>query len=255
MDYLSVTKQHYAQWLSADPALLDQCGELCFYSPERDTSQAGYPQPFDLYGYFSHQTKILTYGNKLAKHAGWLQNSCKVSHDVEVFKNLVKENLGIQLQHDYKYYFTQLPPNMDKSQARQLTVEDYPAYLRFFKAQYPDSDAETWLFDYFSAITAKGYVFGLFINGALVCASDAPEMPYLKESVVELGINILFPYRGNGYAKIVLSAALDFMTDLGKTPIVSCASSNLASQKLIESVGFKKLADVVSSCSWSTPFP
>ena len=153
------------------------------------------------------------------------------------------------MQHDYKYYFNQLPQNMDISHARQLTLEDYPAYLRFINTQYPNSDAETWLFAYFKDISAKGYVFGLFIDGALVCASDAPEIPYLKESVVDLGINTLFPYRGKGYAKIVLGAAVDCLVDLGKTPIVSCASSNLASQKLIESTGFKKLADVVSSCS------
>lgn len=246
MDCLPATQQYYANWLSVAPDLLGQHIKLCIYSPERDRSQVGHSRPFDLYGYFSAEATILTYGQKLNQQSEWLWNLLRNHSAPEEFIESAQEQLGRRLQHSYKYYFRGLPAGIDFSRARQLTIEDYPAFLRFFKAQYPDKEPETWLADYFANIAQKGYVFGLFADNELVCASDAPDVPYLQEIIVELGINTLVHQRCKGYAKIVLGATTNFLVCNSKTPIVSCASSNTASQKLIQSVGFVKFADVVS---------
>jgi len=247
MNYLAATKNYYAEWLAVSPELLDQEGKFYLsYSPNRDTVQDGYSKPFDLYAYLSGQTAIVTYGRKLEQNIDWIRASVENNKDIAELKKVVKERLGKNLQHDYKYYFSELPSGIDFSKARQLTAKDYPAYLHFFKTQYPDSEAETWLADYYKEIASKGYVFGFYIGDELVSASDSPDMPYMKDNAVEIGINTLPAYRNKGYAKVVFGAMLKFINSIHKVPIVSCASSNIASQKLIESTGFVKLADGVS---------
>jgi RimJ/RimL family protein N-acetyltransferase len=246
MNYLAETKRYYAEWLSVSSELLDQNGVFCFYSPERDAIQVGYSKSFDLYCYISGQTTIITFGCKLEHSIDWVQEFFQTNGNLAEFKKIVKEKLGKNLQQDFKYYFAESPSDIDVSKARQLTKQDYSSYLHFFKTQYPDSQAETWLADYFNVSTSKGYVFGFYVGDELVSVSDSPDMPYMNENVVELGINTLAEYRNKGYAKIVLGAMLEFVTSIQKVPIVSCASSNIASKKLIEGVGFAKLADVVS---------
>ena len=246
MDYLAETKKYYANWLSVSPNLLNKDGIFCCYSPERDLVQEGYSKPFDFYGYISGQTVILTYGSKLEKDIDWIHEFFQSSKDLVEFKNLIQVRTGKNLQQDHKYYFSQLPSQLDISKAKQLTEQDYSDYLDFFKTMYPDSQAETWLASYFTEIVAKGYVFGLYLSEKLVSASDSPPMPYMKEKAVELGINTLPEYRNKGYGRIVFGAMLKFVTDTHKNPIVSCLSSNEASQRLIETVGFVKLADVES---------
>lgn len=247
MNYLIATKKYYAEWLGVSPELLDQNGMLYLtYSPNRDSVQIGYQKPFYLYAYLAHQTMIITYGKKLGQNIDWIRAYFENNIDIDGLRKAVKERLGKNIQHDYKYVFSKLPSEIVFTQARQLTREDYPAYLRFFLTLYPNNEAETWLAGYFKKITAKGYAFGLYIGDELVSATDSPDMPYMKESVVEIGINTLSAHRNQGYAKIVFNTMLKFIISIQKVPIVSCTSSNIASQKLIESMGFMKLADVVS---------
>jgi hypothetical protein len=246
MNYLAATKEYYSRWLSVSTSFLDQKGTYCLYSPERDRIQEGYSKPFDFYSYFANRTSILTYGLKLENSMGkileFYQSYCTL---IDVI-NVIKDGLGVKPQHDIKYYLANIPDGIDVSRAKQLTIMDYPDYLGFFKTQYPNSQPETWLGEYFNEIAQKGYVFGLYVGKKLVSASDSPAMPFMKDMVVELGINTLPEYRKNGFGKIVLSAMLRFVTSLQKVPIVSCVSTNIASQELIQSVGFKKLADVVT---------
>lgn len=246
LNYLAATKNYYAQWLSVPPELLDQAGNFYLYSSERDQVQEGYHKPFDLYGYLTDLTTIITYGRKFEQDHPSVLKTFNEDSDVFQIKETIKEKTGKNLQHDYKYYFTRLPHIVEIEKARQLTQQEYPDFLLFYQTQYPDSQADSWLVDYFDEIVAKGYVFGIFDDDKLVSVSDSLAMSYLKESAVELGINTLPAYRNRGYAKIVLGAMLRFVFSLSKVPIVSSASSNIASQKLVESIGFVKLADGVS---------
>lgn len=246
MNYLEETKKYYAEWLGVNLELLNQEGMFFSYSPNRDIVQYGYNKPFDLYAYLSGKTTIVTYGQELVRSLDWIQASFKNTKDIIELKRIYFDHFGEILQHDYKYYFSKLPLNIDYSKSKQLKLKDYPAYLQFFKTQYPDSEADSWLGDYYERIVSKDYAFGVYVGDELVSVSDSPDMPYMKDNTIEIGMNTLPTYQNKGYAKIVLGSMLKFITNIPKVPIVSCTSSNIASQHLIESMGFVKLADVVS---------
>jgi RimJ/RimL family protein N-acetyltransferase len=250
MNYLDETKKYYAEWLGVSPELLHQAGKFYLsYSPNRDIVQEGYNKPFDLYAYLSGETTIVTYGQELVQSIDWIHSSFKNTKDIAELRRIFYDHFGKILQLDYKYYFSKLPLNIDYSKAKQLTLMDYPAYLQFFKTQYPDSGADLWLGDYYKRIVSKGYAFGLYVGDELVSVSDSPDMPYMKNDAIEIGMNTLPAHQNKGYAKVVLGAMLGFIINIPKVPIVSCTSSNIASQRLIESIGFLKLADVVSLSS------
>ena len=134
---------------------------------------------------------------------------------------------------------------------RDSTRDDYPDFLHFHQQQYPDANAAGWLESYFTAIADKGYVYGVYATSVsadqhLVSATDAPDVPYLRDHVVEPGINTLPAYRRRGYAKIVVGALLKHLLKTHKVPLWSCSSTNIASQKLAESLGYVKFADVIT---------
>lgn len=243
--YLPLTKEYYAHWLSVPPPLLDMSGIYSQYSPQRDHQQEGYSEHFDFYGYFSGETAILSYGSQLRDEIGWISDFFTAKRDFQEFGKLVQSRFGATLHIDYKYYFDHLV-DVDTSRVKQLTLQDYPAYLEFFQTQYPDSEAETWLEEYFTGMVERGYVFGVLVDGKLVSATDTPEMPYMKDILVEIGINTLPGYRRQGYATMVVVALIKKILSEQKVPIVSCAASNSASQKLAEKVGFIKFADVLT---------
>lgn len=245
MNYLAATKKYYAEWLGVSPELLDQVGKFyVLYSPNRDTIQDGYSKPLDLYVYFSEETRIISYGHTLEQSIDWIQSSFEKTNDIAELRRIFFDRFGIFLQHDYKYCFSELPLGINYSKAKQLSLKDYPAYLQFFKFQYPDSEADSWLGNYYTRLVSKGYAFGIYVDGKLVCVSDSPDMPFMDDKAVEIGMNTLPAYQNQGYAKIVLGAMLKFLINIQKLPIVSCTSSNIASQHLIQSTGFLKLADV-----------
>lgn len=200
---------------------------------------------FDFYGCFSGKTILLSYGSRLVQEIDAIRNFFAAGGDLHTFREWLRHRLGVESHVDYKYYLSHLI-DVDTSQVRQLNLQDYPAYLEFFQTQYPDSEAETWLEAYFRKMVEQGSVFGIFADGKLVSATDTPDMPYMKDALVEIGINTLPEYRNRGYATAVVVALIRKLIAEGKVPIVSCTASNLISQRLAEKIGFRKLADVIT---------
>lgn len=146
--YLEKTKRYYAEWLSVDPAILDEKNvEYFLYSQERESIPEGYNHSFDIYGYLSYQLKIISYGKKVEPHISHIQELIHSSNSLAELASSIMREFGAQFRHDFKYYFTKLPLNLDMSKAKQMTIQDYPAYYEFFKTMYPDSEMETWLED------------------------------------------------------------------------------------------------------------
>ena len=152
-----------------------------------------------------------------------------------VFKNV---------SHSLKFRFSQLPDGLDTSPAVQLEPGQYGDYLQFFQTQHPDASPEGWLKDYYASLTDRGYTYGVYDGRRLVCATDAPDIPYMSDVIVEPGINTLAPYRRQGYAKAAVVAMLEHLLAIGKTPIWSCRATNRASAALAMGVGFVEFADV-----------
>lgn len=70
-------------------------------------------------------------------------------------------------------------------------------------------------------------------------------MPYLPDFIQEIGINTLPDYRGPRYTQLAATACLQSILSSKKCPIWSCEPS----RRLTSSIGFKKLADVLTiSC-------
>ena len=245
-DYLSITKRYYAEWLDVDPAVLDTRGVFAVPSPRREERQAGYPRAFELYCFVSGETTIVSYHRRFQARAGDLVQLFAHDGDLEETTADLEELLGVAPRHAYKYRFVRLPEGLGTARARQLARDDYADFLAFHTAQYPDAHQKSWLQAYFNEIADKGYVYGVYVDGRLVSATDVPDLPYMVNVVVEPGINTLPGYRRRGYARTVVGALLKQWLREGKVPLWSCDVANTGSQRLAEALGYAKLADVIT---------
>jgi GNAT superfamily N-acetyltransferase len=84
-----------------------------------------------------------------------------------------------------------------------------------------------------------GAVFGLTIDGRVV--SRAAVKP-LSDAVWDLSVETLTQYRGRGYAKSVVSAAVKHILARGVLAGWGCDRTNAASLRLARSVGFRQYA-------------
>lgn len=252
--YLSITKRYYAEWLDVDPAVLDTPGVFAVPSSRREERQAGYSRAFELYCLVSGETTIISYHRRFQDRIGEVAQLFAHDGDLEETKGRLAELLGVAPRHAYahacthayRYRFVRLPEELDTARARQLTRDEYAEFLAFHTAQYPNAHQETWLQAYFNEIADKGYVYGVYVDGRLVSATDAPDLPYMADVVVEPGINTLPGYRRRGYARTVAGALLELLLSEGKVPLWSCSFANTGSQRLAEGLGYVKLADVIT---------
>ncbi len=243
---LAVTKRYHANWLDVSPACLDAPGIVAVPSPKREIRQIGYSRPFDLYTFVAGQIMIISYHRRLEERMEVIRAVFADSPDAGTTCERLAEDLGWQPAHTFKYVFVGLPSGLETGAARCLTGGDYADYLRFHQEQYPDGDQETWLEEYFMNLVAQGCIYGIYADGRLVSATDMPDVPYMADEVAEPGINTLEGYRRRGYARIVMGALLEHLLEMGRVPLWSCGAGNVASQRLAESVGFRKFADVIA---------
>ena len=86
----------------------------------------------------------------------------------------------------------------------------------------------------------------VFLRMTSLFPLQMPDMPYMQDKVQEIGINTLSEYRCKGYAKSVTLSCIKAIIEKGKCPLWSCSTHNTASERLAYSVGFRKLADVLT---------
>jgi len=110
---------------------------------------------------------------------------------------------------------------------------------------HPGSQVD-WLREYFDAMVANGYCVGADLDGRLVSCTDGPGIPYLADRLQEIGVNTVSSYRRNGYAALVCSKAAENIMNVGKYPIWRYRADNVASGKLAQKVGFRKIADILT---------
>jgi predicted GNAT family acetyltransferase len=95
-------------------------------------------------------------------------------------------------------------------------------------------------------MASKNYCHGIIPDNRLVSATDAPDMPYMRESVQEIGITTLKEYRGKGYARAACISLINELLPRNICPLWSTGENNTASDALAKSIGFEKLADVLT---------
>ncbi|MGZ9584014.1 GNAT family N-acetyltransferase [Paenibacillus marinisediminis] len=243
MNNLNVTKEYYSKWLDVDLSILDKKGIHLQCSEERDRQQIGYPRKFELYCLVREGTTILSYSKEIENEVRIL---CEVLNTgkLPICLDAIKGIFGAKVKHNIKYFFNELPNVQDTLHTKQLQEDDYIDYLRFFMSQNPKSNPEGWLLDYYKSLVCKGFCWGVWIDGILVSVTDAPEVPFMENQIVEIGINTLKPYRNKGFGSITARAFIRYLNEINKTPLWSCAIDNSASQRLANNIGFRKFADV-----------
>lgn len=240
---LEITGRYYAQWADVAESAFDAPGIVAVCSAKRDIAPKGYSKPYSFYCLVRGRAIIVScnkaVSGELTRIAGIFERHKELAARREHLKGLYPG-----LCHKIAFSHSGTVPACETAGAVQLRPEHYGAYLRFFNACSPGANAETWLSGYFNSMVSRGYSFGLFKNDMLVSVSDAPEVPYLGDQVVEIGINTLEAHRGKGYARTVVAAMLEKLLWAGKTPIWVCEAANLGSERLALSVGYEKYADI-----------
>jgi RimJ/RimL family protein N-acetyltransferase len=96
--------------------------------------------------------------------------------------------------------------------------------------------------DYFSDCLSSGFSYGVEFDGKFVSVTDAPTMPYMADTVQEIGINTHPKFYGKGYASVACLAMIEALLSRGLCPMWSTTADNLSSQALAKRVGFEPLA-------------
>lgn len=241
MSYKEMTAAYYAQWTDVPAAEWNRNAFIPVCSEKRNTVQKGYGKAFDLVYFSNRIAGIASYNEKTAAYIPLIAPLMSVT----AVKNVLEQHFTGTINHSIKYYFDTVPSDIDTSAVKILTKEDY----RFFSAFYctHNTCAEpSWLKDYFDAVVGKGYFHGIFDGNNLVSVTDSPDMPYMEDTVAEIGVNTLADYRKRGYAKSVCASCVKHIIGTGKTPLWSCSNTNTVSQRLAKRIGFRYFADMLT---------
>jgi RimJ/RimL family protein N-acetyltransferase len=246
MNFESITKDYYSKWLGVPLDTMNSRGVIFIESSERDKLQVGYSRIFNIYAYKTGSLIIISYSKKLTDGIKKIRQEIHCDMSTEEVNNAIQGVFSTPVRSAIKFCYNKIPSNIDTTNVVKLLDTHYPKYQEFYTTQYPDAEVDNWMEDYFYSISKSESAFGVFIDKKLVSVTDAADMPYMEDKVQEIGINTLPEYRGKGYAKAVSLACIKSSIEKGKCPIWSCAKNNVASEKLAYSVGFRKLADVLT---------
>lgn len=246
LDYLTFTKQYHAEWLDVSPTMFEVSGAIAMHSSKREERQAGHSKPFPLYCFVVGGSVTISFCRDYENRIPRLLRKIGIDLEVDAVVRAVKKVYKRAPLVASKYYFAGQGQKVDISLARQLTGDDLPLYYDFLREMHGIVGRDDQSDAYFRRITDKGYCFGIFEADKLVCLVDAPDIPYMSETIVEPGIAVLSAYRRKGYATVAVSALLKRLAKEQKVPVWSCGAANIASAKLAESLGYRQLGTVIS---------
>ncbi len=82
----------------------------------------------------------------------------------------------------------------------------------------------------------NGVGFSLFVNNKLVTTAYSA---YIHDNELELGMETIPEFRGNGFAQYTCSALIDYCIENNFEPIWACRLENIGSYKLAVKLGFE----------------
>ena len=242
--FVKVTECYYSRILGTSDNLFahNYLKPFFFYTPIRNAPLQGYEHRFDLLAIQTEQGIIISYGDAVLTEIPKLEMA--LESDTVSLHEAISRILKKEPSHSYKYYFSgRIPKGFS---ARPLNASDYSAFETFFLLSNANMEDKSWLREYFHEMIREGLCTGVFVNNVLVSCSDSPTVPFMKDSVREIGINTLERYRRQGYAKDACSCAIQEILKQGKCPIWSTGSDNLPSQRLAEALGFRLFGEMFS---------
>jgi len=237
------TLSYYESWLGEMGCLLEDRGNRQIYTTERNIAQVGYSTHMDIYIWVEANRIIVSYGDTVKPKINDLKN---LKGNVCEVADTLQKIFNTKPGHAIKYFYQGTSPNNQQTdiQATTLTREHYADFEKFWLSCFPDNEGE-WLRTYFNDMVKYNFCTGVYIDGILVSCTDAASMPYMADSLQEIGINTLQAYRGQGYAAVACKKAAINILQGERYPIWSHGISNTASQRIAEKIGFTKLADVL----------
>jgi hypothetical protein len=198
----------------------------------------------DVYTFIKNDLIIVSYGNRAKEKINFPRDKINNDIDIKSLKNLFELNCNKKMNHNIKYLYKNIIEN--KNDVIILDEGYYEIYIDFLKTNNPDCSDYSWVKEYFLELVSNKYAHGIIADKKLVSVTDAPDMPYMKEYVQEIGINTLKEYRGKGYARSVCLSCIKELLEKDICPIWSAGADNIASDKLAKSIGFEKLADILT---------
>ena len=243
MEYETITGRYYSLWLGTDLASLWPGEVRCVYSQERNRAQFGYAAPFDALIFTWGDRAVLSYGDRAAPKARLLAAQIGACFEIGGIAHAAAQIYGTQPECGVKFAYRGAERTF--AQAQALQAADYPLFLDFYKqrAARPEACGWDWLEPYFHQHAADGFFCAVLEHGRIASCTDAPGMPYMADSVQEVGIFTLPAFRGRGYAARACAAAVQNILRSGRRPQWSTALGNAASRRLAARVGFVPFAD------------
>jgi hypothetical protein len=238
-----VTYEYYSHWagLKIDSQTK---GYFLNYDPDRDIIPKGYSNSMDVYVFSTNDLLIISYGNKAKTKIENVNDKIKGNENIEFITPLLTDIFLTNVNRNIKYILKNKKENIRKSII--LNSDHWELYIEFYKENHPNNKDYSWVKEYFLEMVSKKYCHGIILDNKLICATDTPDMPYMCGSVQEIGINTLKEYRGKGYAREACISLIHELLSRNICPLWSTTKDNAASDRLAKSIGFEKLADVLS---------
>ncbi len=238
------TLAYYSLWIGQENILLQNKKGIEFlYSEERNKTQQGYGVPFDIYIFKSPERTVISYGSNAKQYISTFADNLDENMTIDEIGNIAERIFHVKPVRNIKYVYSR-QINLNTS-AVTLTASDFHKYKEFFEKCHHIT-AGDWLYDYFIGMAEKRLCCGFYLDNTLVSCTDAPDMPYMNDTVVEIGVNTLPDFYGKGFATECCKKCISNILENDLCPIWSTSSDNLASQALAEKIGFEKVADVIT---------
>lgn len=252
--YEQIARQYYATWLCVPPSTLDETRTSIVISPSRDQVIPGHSTPIPLYAMVREQQVIVALGRAFAVEKRVVAS--KIEADLQALSapeitqqriDALLRTAGLEIgEWSIKYQFVGPSPSVPEAKATCLNLSDYARYEAFYRRMHPEQTSLDWLQLYFESIARRRLTWGVAADGDLVAVTDAPSVPYMEDSIIEIGINTHPDYRRRGFAKVACQAMIREILDQRMVPVWSCLMENIASRNLATSIGFRSFGCVAT---------
>jgi hypothetical protein len=221
-------------------------------------AQSGYSRPLTVLGFVSGRRTVVSYHPDYTDFTKQAVAQFDPSDPIDSLRNGLESSFGVKATVGNKYCFAGPLADVSTEEVTALMLDDFGTYRAFFQRQHGADAAGEWLAEYFRDIVSCRRCWGIHVDDDLVSVTDAPSIPYMSDQIVEPGINTLAKFRGKGLATKVCAAMIAQVLRDKKVPIWSCRSSNIASSRLAERLGFRLLGQTVTitpvrSCRFGKP--
>jgi len=241
----SAALRYYAGWFDSEPDFFTGKGVRVVPSSRLGIPQPGHSTPLGLLCYAGSGWVRVAHARVWAQRMGGLQSKIEKATSANL-SGVFEDHFRVPAWRGVKFYLKTSPTVDEPDGAFPLEQEDLGDYRDFFAAVHPRAEIGEWLDDYFYALVGRRDAWAIRDTGILAAVTDAPDLPWMGDLIVEPGINTRPEFRRRGYAARVCGAMIRAAASSGRAPIWSCGAGNTASQALAQRLGFHRFVESYS---------